>query len=181
MNVLIDKAGAGDAEAIAETHLAGLRASYGGLIPADVSGDQSLAARARHWRLWLRRSRAVTLVARVDGAVVGFCALHPNPDGDAAGAAAEVVAIFVRPSHWRLGLGRRLGARMMAEAASHGFSDLVLWVLEPNDRARRFYESLGFRSDGKERILSEEATGDVRDVHYRKSVAPDEAPAESLP
>lgn len=50
--------------------------------------------------------------------------------------------LAVRPDHWGAGLGREAFARAEAAGARR------LWVLEANDRARRLYESLGWRPSG---------------------------------
>ncbi len=42
-------------------------------------------------------------VAERDGAIVGFAAVLPRPDGD-----AELDALFVEPSLWKAGVGRLL-------------------------------------------------------------------------
>ncbi|MCF6377293.1 GNAT family N-acetyltransferase [Nocardioides KLBMP 9356] len=50
--------------------------------------------------------------------------------------------LAVRPDHWSAGLGREGFRRAEAAGARR------LWVLEHNDRARRMYESLGWRPSG---------------------------------
>jgi GNAT superfamily N-acetyltransferase len=50
--------------------------------------------------------------------------------------------LAVRPDHWGEGLAREAFARAEAAGARR------LWVLEPNGRARRLYESLGWRPSG---------------------------------
>lgn len=50
--------------------------------------------------------------------------------------------LAVRPDHWGSGLGRGAFARAEAAGASR------LWVLEGNERARRLYDSSGWRPSG---------------------------------
>lgn len=50
--------------------------------------------------------------------------------------------LAVRPDHWGAGLAREAFARAEAAGARR------LWVLEANERARRLYESLGWRPSG---------------------------------
>ena len=49
-----------------------------------------------------------------------------------------------------------------------GFSQAVLWVLEQNSRARRFYEKQGFAADGAARTLH--IGRDLAEVRYRRSI-----------
>lgn len=52
-------------------------------------------------------------------------------------------------------------------AVSESFSDVTLWVLDSNERARRFYELAGFAPDGatKEEVM---ARTPVKEVRYRR-------------
>lgn len=169
----IETASVDDAPGIAAVHLSSLRASHEPLLPdraahlvvdaADVEG------RARSWRSWIERSRVSTFVARVDGEVQGFSTLHPMPGEPSQRSTAELSALFVAESHWRHGLGRRLCERTLTEARERGFSEVVLWVLEVNDRARRFYELMGFRPDGETRVFLEVASGPLLELRYRRS------------
>jgi hypothetical protein len=69
---------------------------------------------------------------------------------------AEIQAIYVDPDRFGRGIGRTLLGRAMDELRATGFRDVVLWVLEGNDRARRFYEAAGWRTDGGTKLESME-------------------------
>jgi RimJ/RimL family protein N-acetyltransferase len=47
-----------------------------------------------------------------------------------------------------------------------GLDDITLWVLEGNERARRFYEACGFQPDGTRQLL--DIGGLVPEIRYRK-------------
>ena len=47
-----------------------------------------------------------------------------------------------------MGYGRRLLNKCMEELKQYGFSKVLLWVLEDNHRARKFYEKNGFVYSG---------------------------------
>jgi ribosomal protein S18 acetylase RimI-like enzyme len=54
----------------------------------------------------------------------------------------------------------------MADLRQRGYRAAVLWVLESNARARRFYEIAGWRSDGT--IQTERSSGvELREMRYR--------------
>ena len=171
MDVVIQPASVNDAAAIAEVHVASMRASHQGLLPEAalriVLDPPEAEKRALGWKRWLELSRTSTLVGRVDGAVVGFCALRPVHDDSARGAAEEIMAFYVLPSHWRHGIGRLLAEQALSEARERGFEEAVLWVLEPNERARRFYESVSFGPDGGRRIFFERPGASLYEVRYR--------------
>lgn len=53
--------------------------------------------------------------------------------------------LFVRPEHRRLGLGRALLAELASVCVERGWPRFEWWVLDWNEPAHRFYESLGAR------------------------------------
>lgn len=175
MAVEIRRAQADDAADIAAIHLSSLRAAYAGLIPDDLLRlmfePRDTNGRIRLWRRWIEGSRIRTVVAGVDGAVAGFCAMHPVRDPSVPAGLGEITAICVHPAHWRHGFGRRLCEEMIGEAHERGLAEVVLWVLESNARARRFYESLRFRTDGRQGVFLEGREGTLHEVRYRRSAA----------
>src|SRR5262245_32451891 len=78
-------------------------------------------------------------VAAAGGRVVGFAHGGPGRDTD-AGDAAEVYAVYVLPECWGTGVGQALLEVLVAELTAGGAPEATLWVLEPNHRARAFYE-----------------------------------------
>jgi len=65
----------------------------------------------------------------------------------------EIYVYILPPPYWRQGLGAELLAWGVSEIRKQSFKKAELWVLEENHRARHFYEKLGFRHDGAERII----------------------------
>ncbi len=70
------------------------------------------------------------------------------------------------PSHWRRGIGSLLCEQMVTEARTRGYTEVVLWVLESNERALRFYDSLGFCPDGKTRVFLERSDESMHEFRY---------------
>ena len=175
MSIEIQNARVDDAAAIARLHISSLRAAYQGLLPDHavrfVLDPPDVKQRARGWKGWLKRAQVSTVVARVDGIFTGFCTLHPMPGESAKGLIGEIAAFYVLPSHWRRGIGRLLCEQALAEARTRGFAEVVLWVLESNERARRFYHSLGFRSDGATRVFLERLDASSHELRYRRNTS----------
>lgn len=69
-------------------------------------------------------------VAELEGAVVGFVAM----------AGGEVTWLYVRPDHYRRGVGRAL----LRHACAHADGELETSVLDGNDSALSLYMSEGF-------------------------------------
>lgn len=56
----------------------------------------------------------------------------------------EIVSIYLLPEYIAKGYGGRLLRAVVEELGKLGFHHALLWVLEENLRARRFYEKNGF-------------------------------------
>lgn len=77
----------------------------------------------------------------------------------------EIVSIYFLPQYIRKGLGTLLTQAALAELKKMGYQSCCLWVLEENERARRFYEKMGFVPDGA--YMEQEIGGKVlREVRY---------------
>lgn len=73
------------------------------------------------------------------GEFAGYVALRRLEAG-----VGEIKRLYVRPTHWRIGLGRRLVERVVTEATSVGYDRLRLDSTPQMAAAIRLYESLGF-------------------------------------
>jgi GNAT superfamily N-acetyltransferase len=126
---------------------------------AGIQRDASLAALAhifppelyaypleevrRRWQEALADPALTVLVAEEDGVAAGV-----------AGCRSEWLdGLYVLPSFWGRGVGRALHDEVLERLRRDGSSHCHLWVLEHNDRARRFYERLGWRENGDTRIV----------------------------
>ena len=147
-----------DADAVGRVHVRTWQAAYRHVFPRERLGELSVERRAAQWR------ESPPLVAEVEGTVVGFVSVGASRDRDANG---ELFAIYVDPDHWGSGVGRALiaaGEQLLREL---GYTDVILWVLEDNPRARRFYERAGWRADGTSRPITFLGIK-VPEVRYRK-------------
>jgi ribosomal protein S18 acetylase RimI-like enzyme len=88
-------------------------------------------------------ARGALLLARVDGALAGCCALRPLDNADYPNA-CEMKRLYVRPAYRGLGLGRQLAEAIMDAARLHGYDSVLLDTLDDMEAARTLYEELGF-------------------------------------
>ena len=65
----------------------------------------------------------------------------------------ELQTLYLDRFVWRHGYGAVMTQRVLDYARTHSFSEVVLWVLEGNARARSFYEAMGFAPDGARKTL----------------------------
>lgn len=161
---------ADDAAAVARVHVAAWRAAYQDLVPAPYLAALDADRARKRWEEWLQPGRPVVVV-EASGDVVGFCRYGPSRDSDGGPSTGEVMAINLHPAFWRRGLGRELLLAALSRLREGGFTEATLWVLHGNERARRFYEALGWRPDGAERIETELTGSPLHEVRYRLPLA----------
>lgn len=158
----------GDAPELARVQVAALQAAYRGSLPgAQLSGMSPEPWMAPLARL-LEEPESTTLrvwVLERAGRVLGFAAAgRPEPpEGDGAG---ELFALYLHPTAWNRGFGRALLALAVDHLDACGHPSALLWVLERNTRARRFYEALGWTPDGGSRTVWEGGIA-LRECRYR--------------
>ena len=150
---VVRRARTGDAAPIAAIHVLTWQAAYRGLLPDSLLDGLSVERRQAGWTRHLAEPGPsdATWVAERDGVIVGFADVGAARDDDAAGAAAELYAIYVHPEHWHEGAGRALLTAVVDHWRAHDVRRAVLWVLEDNERSRRFYEQSGWTVDGARR------------------------------
>jgi GNAT superfamily N-acetyltransferase len=155
-----------DARAVAELHIR----AYRGQIP-DAYLDQlsdHVEQRTRQWQRTLSDPSQRLWVAEVAVGLVGFAnTMPPGPGPDPGPNAAEVGAIYLDADWAGQGVGRVLFAQAVDDLRLRGYDRAILWVLESNARARRFYEIAGFTADGA--IKVEQRPGfELRELRYRR-------------
>jgi ribosomal protein S18 acetylase RimI-like enzyme len=140
-----------DVGAVAALHALSRKVTYRGILPDDALDAINVGAFWQHWADRIARERTThqLLVAEEDGKLRGFSYVGPGDEEERVPPDTGVLyAIHVHPYAQGQGLGRSLMDRCLRTFAEMGFARAVLWVLEGNDRARRFYERGGWRSDG---------------------------------
>jgi GNAT superfamily N-acetyltransferase len=129
------------------------------VVLAAIQRDASLAALAhvfppelyaypsdevtQRWEEFLADDGVTVLVAEEDGAPTGV-----------AGCRSEWLdGLYVLPQWWSRGVGRALHDEVLDRLRADGCERCHLWVLEGNERARRFYERLGWAENGTSRVV----------------------------
>jgi len=163
-----------DAEAIARAKNDSWRVGYRGLLPDPVLAGLDDARSTAQWVQWLRdgyenAGQRAELRVATDAArqVVGVSAFGADRDLPGDEGRGEIWVLYVAPSHWGRGYGYALLRDAEDALAAAGRLDLSLWVLQGNDRARRFYERAGWRDDDARKPFGGSGLDEVR---YRKQV-----------
>jgi len=88
------------------------------------------------------------LVGEVDGAVVGYVALHPAGELASHAHVRIIDGLGVLPSAQGRGVGEALVRAAVERARAEGAAKVTLRVLGTNPAARRLYERCGFVVEG---------------------------------
>lgn len=158
-----------DAAGIAKAHVASWQAAYRGLLPPALLDGLSVTRRTTQWQRDISSGNfAIFVTADPAGDVGGFISTGHSRDDDATDTVGELIAIYLRPQLWSLGIGGRLHAAGIAGLATR-FEQATLWVLDGNARSRAFYERQGWQPDG---TVKRDTIGDaeVLEVRYRRTL-----------
>lgn len=158
MNLTLHPCTPDDCDDLARLHIEGWRSSYGGLVDQAYLDGLDTTARAQDWRGWLAGGTRAIIARDADGNGCGFVAfsklMTPPPGMSPVRPlyTAEILAIYILPAYWRVGLGRRLMAAAAESLRGDKHKSLCLWVLEKNTRAVSFYKALGGERCGKKQV-----------------------------
>lgn len=138
-----------DAEGIARVHTDSWQTSYRGILPDTVLDRIDVGQRADSRRKILRDHSVFQLVAYdvTHGDIVGFC--DAGASRRHVPYAGEVYAIYLAHRAKRHGIGQEMWERVQAWFVASDMRSMIVWVLENNQHARRFYEAMGGRQGVK--------------------------------
>jgi GNAT superfamily N-acetyltransferase len=138
----------GDDRPLADLYLASRQDALDFLPKVHVDDE------VRAWMSYVVLATLEVQIAEIGGRIAGFIAL----------TGGEIEQLYVHPDFYRQGVGHALMTWAMGQTSA----DLSLHCFAANIRARRFYESFGFKAvkfgDGSG---NEEGAPDVRYVLYR--------------
>lgn len=137
-----------DAEQIALLHADSWRRTYRGMLRDEFLDGEVVNNRLEVWNDRLGRARPdqFVLVAEDQKQVLGFICVYGGEDPTWG---SLIDNVHVAHAHKRRGIGTFL----MRQAglwlnSSYGQRGVYLWVMEANQPARRFYETLGSTNAG---------------------------------
>ena len=134
--------------------------AYRGIVPQNYL-DSIPKGR---WANRINREGMNNLVLIENGVIIGtasFCESRWKQYADYG----EIVSIYFLPDYMGKGYGNYLLKKCVDELKFLGYDKILLWVLEDNLRARRFYEKNGFICSDE--YIDDNIGGkDLREVMY---------------
>lgn len=163
---------------MAAVHIDAWRTAYRGLVPDSFLAGLDHGRRTEGFRAFLASGEGETYIVERDGQPIGHLTVGPCRDDDLyERPVGEIWGIYLAPVHWRQGIGTRVCRRAEEMLSAHGVGRIVLWVFEGNERARQFYEAMGYTPDGAMKCI--EVGASLTAIRYRKDLPGGVASAET--
>ena len=161
-----------DVDGIADVNVRSWRQRFADTLPQDTLDGLDPRDLAMVWASGILNPPTPghrLLVAVEEPDVVGYAAIGPSQDPDAAAGTGELLALEVDPARQREGHGSRLLAAAVDHARSGGLDTLLVWCALDDEPRRAFLQSAGWAPDSAYRDVAvgwNEADGDrvVREV-----------------
>jgi RimJ/RimL family protein N-acetyltransferase len=152
---------------LAAIHVETWRAAYRGLVPDTFLASLDLERRIARYRDFVASGEREMYVIEHGRHVVGHLTICPASDEDLdSELTGEIGGIYLLPAWWRQGIGSEVFRRTEEIFRGRGCVRVVLWVFKDNQRARRFYEAMGFTVEGKTKLIN--AGGKLPAIRYAK-------------
>lgn len=152
-----------DLFAVSNVYEASWKYAYKGMIPQDYLDSIPKGK----WAGSITKAGMHALVMIENGCIIGTACICRSRWEDFKNF-GEIVSIYFLPEYIGNGYGTQMLKRCIEELKRFGFTELLLWVLEDNIRARLFYEKNGFRFTGEYR--NDNIGGkDLREMMYQIS------------
>lgn len=131
-----------DCPGLAQVQVDSYRTAYAGLFPDSYLERFSYEEQEHDWREWLATGTEDILLVAVsnEDQVIGYVLARADPNLF-PGYDAEILALHVRQSLQRKGIGKTLLGRAVQELEARGCGSAMLWTLKGNP-TRRWYERL---------------------------------------
>ncbi len=152
--ILIRKAKNDDIEQIVDINIKDWKKVYKGIIDNAILDNLDRNKKVEKWRKNYNIGNVI--VAEEDGIILGYCryddnAVYTNNDID-----SEINALYVDYDKLGNGIGRKLVEYVMNDLKNKQKNKMVIWCLEKNQNARKFYEKMGGKLINDEKYFEKE-------------------------
>ena len=161
-NPKIRKSSYEDIPRIAEINLFGWRMAYRGMLPdrlmfVERTIENTISRLREHYSEETNRTWVFVADEIVKGLLsFGLCRDEDKPE------AAELYGLYTDPSFIGQGIGEEMLAYFEASEIANESPELILWTLEQNFRAQKFYERHGYIRDGGRKYLDRLQAWEIR-------------------
>ena len=151
-----------DAKYCADIHAKSWLFAYSHIVPNEIIIEHN-ARWPMIWNKMLSDNINSHYVITFDDVIIGFLTISVARDNDLKDSFYELVGLYLNPEYVAKGYGKQAMNWIKEEVKSRGYDKISLWVLEENNRARSFYEKMGFVTDGE---IKPSGLADTQEVRY---------------
>ncbi|TMV53085.1 GNAT family N-acetyltransferase [Paenibacillus mesophilus] len=144
----------GDCRDLGRVHSEAYRSAYKGIIPDHYLMRVTADTRETYYRETLGNGCEKIAILMENQAAAGVLVVGECRDDDLDASYGEISSIYMIEDVWGKGYGKAFLGWGMERLKELGYSNVSLWVLEENKRARNFYERFGFWRDGAEKTIT---------------------------
>lgn len=137
-----------DSEVLGKIHSESSQAGFRGIIPDCILNDVfSIERRTRRFISEISECSPRTAIVFEEGEPAGFISFGECRYGNHDKSWMEIWRVYLIPKFWGSGVAKELVEWGISEILKENFTNIELWVLEENIRARNFYQKMGFKYD----------------------------------
>lgn len=143
-----------DIEQIVDINIKAWKKEYKGIIDDEILNNLNKQEKIEKWKKNYNKGNVI--VAEESGTILGFCryddsAVYENTDID-----SEIIAIYVDCDKLGNGIGKKLVEYVKDALKNKNKAKMVIWCLEKNQKARKFYEKIGGKLIADEKYFEKE-------------------------
>lgn len=164
---MIREATIDDSARIAEIEVVSSRYAYKNIVSDEcLYKDLSVENRIPVYKNWITAKRFDVYIYEDSGTgmIKGMMGIGMCEDDDKK-EAYELHYLYVDPDYLRMGVGSEMMRYFEQKGKDKGCLEFIVWVLEENEMARRFYEKNNYFLDGKEKVFKR---WNKREIRYVK-------------
>ena len=143
-----------DIEQIVDINIKAWKKEYKGIIDDEILNNLNRQEKIKKWKKSYNKGNVI--VAEESGTILGYCryddsAVYKNTDID-----SEIIAIYVDCDKLENGIGRKLVEYVKNDLKNKNKTKMIIWCLEKNQNARKFYEKIGGNLTSNEKYFEKE-------------------------
>jgi len=170
MSRLIRYANINDAEILGRIHSESSKEGFKDIIPDNILIDVfSVERRTKSFIRELTEGSPTSAIVFEENEPAGFISFGKCRYSNNDKSWTELWRIYLLPKFWGSGIAKELIEWGINEIHKSNFTNVELWVLEDNKRARKFYEKIGFIHDNTSQIIDIMGVG-LKEIRYVKSI-----------
>ena len=152
--ILIRKIKYEDIEQIVDINIKDWKKVYRGIIDDNILDNLNRNEKIEKWKKHYNIGNVI--VADKNGSVLGYCRYTDNAVYENIDIDSEIIALYVDYDNLGNGVGKKLVEYVTTDLKNKKKSKMIIWCLEKNKNARRFYEKVGGKLINHEKYFEKE-------------------------